>query len=310
MPPRDSNRMFAMQPRKGSTQAPAERGSSPTIIFIATSLAVAAWFTAIAAALTLPRDLIEGPLAAVPGAPQKAATAAPVPGQLVVKGARTNLRVGPTVQSAVIRRLEPGRKLKHLFGGGPWVMVALPGDGETVGWVHGSLLEGKGLGPIKAGPLEAPRRQAAKRQPLIAEVGFSTFWNEVDKLSKALDCPVPEVTLGEQRSGAFYSCSFGENGNVTLTIEGEVSSTQVKNVRLVWSRPLGDPREGPPAFSPEARRLAEGLARLYGGPLEQRLVAGYLTADEGALAAGVFRIAHQRTVEQSTEKRSLVISLN
>ena len=299
-----------MQPRKGSTRAPAERGSSPTIVFIATSLAVAAWFTAIAAALTLPPNLIEGPPTTLPGVPQQALETPAVPGRLVVKGARANLRVGPTVQSAVIRRLEPGSKLKHLFGGGPWVMVALPGDEETIGWVHGSLLGGKGLGPIKAGPLKAPRRKAAKRQPLIAEVGFSTFWNEVDKISKALDCPVPEVTLGEQRSGAFYSCSFGEDDNVTLTIAGEVSSTQVKNVRLVWSRPLGDPREGPPPMSPEARRLVEGLARLYGGPLEQRLVAGYFTADEGALAAGVFRITHQRTVEQGAEKRSLVISLN
>jgi hypothetical protein len=186
-------------------------------------------------------------------------------------------------------------------------MVALPGEGDKVGWIHGSLVRGEGFETASAVAPRAPGRDGASHMPLIAEHGFSSFWNEADKLSKALDCSVPEVDLGQQNAGARYLCRFGPKGRVTLSMKGKVASTQVEQVRLIWTRPFEDPRQAVSA-RPEAQRIAEGLAGLYGGLLREHLVARFFDADQGVADTGEFRISYGRTRDEAAERRSLVIS--
>jgi hypothetical protein len=299
-----------MQPRQGSTKFEGAGRAS----LVAMALAAAAWGAVVWAAWTMPQSQgREAPPASKPSSEQRALAerpqkpAMPPEGWPVVAGGDAKLRVGPTVRTKVIRELAPGSKLRHVFGGGPWIMVALPGEGEKVGWVHGSLVRGEGFEAASTAAPRAPRRDGPRRMPLIAERGFSSFWNEADKLSRALDCPVPEVDLGKQDAGARYLCRFGPEGRVTLSMEGRVASTQVEHVRLVWTRPFGDPRETASA-RPEARRLAQGLAGLYGGLLREHLVARFFDADQGAADTGEFRISYRRTRDEAAERRSLVIS--
>ncbi|MDH3473727.1 MAG: hypothetical protein OEM59_08540 [Rhodospirillales bacterium] len=299
-----------MQPRQGSTEFEGAGRAS----LVAMVLAAAAWGVVVWTAWTMAQSQgRETSSTSKPSSEQSALAeklqtpAMPPEGWLVVAGGDAKLRVGPTVRTEVIRELAPGSTLRHVFGGGPWVMVALPGEDEKVGWVHRSLVRGKGFEAAAAVAPRAPRRDGSHRMPLIAERGFSSFWNEADKLSKALDCPVPEVELGKQNAGARYLCRFGPKGRVTLSMEGRVASTQVEQVRLVWTRPFGDPRETVSA-RPEARRLAQGLAGLYGGLLREHLVARFFDADQGAADTGEFRISYRRTRDEAAERRSLVIS--
>lgn len=66
-------------------------------------------------------------------------TAFPKPGdQLVVNGNNVNLRIGPSLNSPVIKKLKKGHLLLELSRKGKWIEVSAE-SGEKLGWIHSSL---------------------------------------------------------------------------------------------------------------------------------------------------------------------------
>ena len=181
-------------------------------------------------------------------------------GRLFVTENNVNLRDAPTLRSRVLRQMRRNNPVTKLATTGDWVLVSVApsrGSGSnTVGWVHHTLVTSQ------------PPTQSLRREAYVPTSGFRSFFNEVDRLSKDLACPLPEVSLGARRQAPGFVCALGSGAGSQdleprIIIDGLVGSITIKQLRFLW--PLA--------------ANTDDVAGTFSGPLAFRSVPGLVPED-------------------------------
>lgn len=214
---------------------------------------------------------------------------------IFVQEDHVNLRDAPSLKSNVLRRLSRAQRVIQIANQEDWRLVALGNESATVGWVHNTLIGDENpVAPILLGERYIPER------------GFRSFYNEVDRLTKELDCPLPEVTLGAARSAPAFLCRLGQNGQGRVTIDGIAGSIVIRQLRFDWNN---DPEAGGSDDQlQQARSLAERIVSFYAPDQAQELASSFALGGQDEVTAEGMVFALNSADDTAQSSRSLVIS--
>jgi hypothetical protein len=138
--------------------------------------------------------------------------------------------------------------------------------------------------------------------------GALSFQAEVDRVTKALSCPRPKITLASSELGALYGCIVGTAETVKFFINEAEGTGQVKNVKLMWNDWFVDIGYGIHADKKEAQALVKAFAKLYAPNVEKKLASIFFSNSNTAVEVGDYHIAYTYSRGPKIDERLLVLT--